>query len=130
MIEISSLTQLAQTPIATADTPRAITPVAPVEAGHKSAFQGEQEQARRDDKNSGQASGRHGNVFSLESNVIRGRETDLQFRIDKDTERLIVTMLDGDGEMIRQMPSDLILRLAERIEQIQDEGQLGLNERA
>lgn len=128
MIDVSSMTQLAQNQTAAPDIPRAVAPVAAVEASQKSAAQ--QNAGSRGGDAEQSANRRQERSFSLDSNTIRVPEdTSLSFRIDKNTDRLVVSMMDANGEVIRQMPSELILRLAERLEQIQSDGQLGLDER-
>lgn len=106
MIEVSSLTQLAQTQTVPVETPRAVQPVVATQASEKTG----------------------GEMPHLaEANTVVSRDTSLKFRIDQDSERLIVSLLDSDGQLIRQMPSELILRLAQRLEEIQEQGKFGLD---
>lgn len=51
-------------------------------------------------------------VSKLNRYVGRSR-TDLQFRIDEEAQRLVVSIVDADnGEVLRQMPSEDALRIA------------------
>jgi hypothetical protein len=118
MIDVSSITQLAQQQPIPVDIPRPILPVAPVEASMQSSAGGHEQ------------AGSRGAAQSLDANIIKGRDSSLQFRIDQDYDRLVVTLLDADGKTVRQIPSELILKIAQRLEQIIDEGNMGLNERA
>ncbi len=52
------------------------------------------------------------------NDFIRIMERDLEFRVDEETARTIVTVRDGEtGEIIRQIPSEEVLRLAENLEE-------------
>lgn len=106
MIEVSSLTQMAQTQTVPVDIPRTVQPVAATQASEKT---------------------RGETTHLADANTVVSRDTALKFRIDQDSERLIVSLLDGDGNLIRQMPSELILRLAQRIEEIQEQGKFGVD---
>ncbi len=117
-MDISSLTQAAQTQPVPVEAQKPVQPVTPVlptqrpETGEK-----------RDAAQSGVAG-------SMDANVIMGKDTSLQFRIDRDFNSLVVSLLDSNGEVVRQIPSDLIMKIAQRIEQIQDKGYMGLDELA
>ncbi len=106
MIEISSLTHLAQTQTVPVETPRAVQPVVATQPT---------------DKTRGES------THLANANVVASRNTSLKFRIDQDSDKLIVSLLDSDGALIRQIPSELILRLAERLEEIQEQGKFGLD---
>lgn len=107
MIDVSSLTHLAQSQtVAPVETARAVEPVTAVHNIEKT--RGESTQLDQ-------------------ANVVTNRDTSLKFRIDQDSERLVVSLLDSDGSLIRQMPSELILRLAQRIEEIQEQGKFGID---
>jgi flagellar protein FlaG len=46
----------------------------------------------------------------------------LDFSIDEDSQRRVIRVLDAEtGDMIRQIPSDEVLKLAERIKELQTE---------
>ena len=126
MIEVSSLTQMAQTQTVAAEQPRTVEPVQPLAASENAHGAGQQ--GRDDGKRDARATAQGQQGRSLDSNNIYFEDTSIQFRVDKDSERLVVSLLDADGEVIRQMPSELIMRLAQRIEEIQAQGQLGLHE--
>ncbi len=120
MIDVSPLTHLMnQVQPAPADTPRPVAPVQPV-----ASAQGAESGGARD-------SGKK----PLDTAVPGGsqamaRDASLQFRIDKDFDRLVVSLLDREGEVIRQVPAELVLKIAQRIEQIISDNKLGLDERA
>lgn len=123
MIEVSSLTQLAQQQPVPVDTPRAVPAVSAAPETKSSSSNTREDNSPKD----AQVAKQRGLIGSLDSNVIRDDKNDLLFRVDKEYDQLIVTLLDKEGEVIRQMPTDLILRLAQRIEAIQENGQLGLD---
>lgn len=46
----------------------------------------------------------------------------LDFSVDEDSQRRVIRVLDAEtGDMIRQIPSDEVLKLAERIKELQTE---------
>ena len=52
----------------------------------------------------------------------QGQARNLAFSVDEDTNRSIVTVRDSEsGDVIRQIPSEEVLRLAERIQTLQDD---------
>jgi uncharacterized FlaG/YvyC family protein len=55
---------------------------------------------------------------------------DLEFRLDEGTDRMVVSIFDNQGELVRQIPAEVVLRLAERIDQILAERSFGLNTEA
>lgn len=60
-------------------------------------------------------------VEDVES-FIQTQNRNLAFSIDDDTNRSIVTVRDSDsGDVIRQIPSEEVLQLAERIQNLQDD---------
>jgi flagellar protein FlaG len=49
---------------------------------------------------------------------VRSSGRDLQFRVDDDSGRVVVSVRDSDtGELIRQIPSEAALRIAKSLEQ-------------
>jgi flagellar protein FlaG len=61
--------------------------------------------------------------LSLESAVAElarraeARSTNLQFRIDDEAGRLVVSLVDAeDGKVLRQFPSEVVLRIAQGID--------------
>ena len=53
---------------------------------------------------------------------VQGQARNLAFSIDEDTNRSIVTVRDSaSGDVIRQIPSEEVLRLAERIQSLQED---------
>lgn len=59
---------------------------------------------------------------------VQNLRRDLQFRVDEDVDRVVVTVVDSEsGEVIRQIPSEEVLAVAKSLEQAQ-QGLL-LNER-
>lgn len=117
MIDVSPLTQMAQQQPVPMDTPRPLQPVQPVQAA-----QGAESEGPRD-------SGENGVGNAMLEQVIRSKDASMQFRIDREQGRIVVSILDADGEVIRQIPSDLILQLAQRIEEIQSKGFMSLDTR-
>ena len=60
-------------------------------------------------------------VADVES-FVQGQARNLAFSIDEDTNRSIVTVRDSSsGDVIRQIPSEEVLRLAERIQTLQED---------
>lgn len=49
---------------------------------------------------------------------VQNFQRDLQFRVDEDSQRIVVTVLDSkSGEVIRQIPSEEVLAVARSLEQ-------------
>lgn len=60
-------------------------------------------------------------VQEVES-FIQVQNRDLQFTIDEETKRSVVTVKDSQsGDVIRQIPSEEVLKLAERIQDLQQD---------
>jgi flagellar protein FlaG len=56
------------------------------------------------------------------SEFLQNRNTQLAFSIDEATDRPVVTVTDADsGDVIRQIPSEEVLKFAERINELQSE---------
>lgn len=52
--------------------------------------------------------------------TIKSFSTDLKFSVDKDTHRIIVTVMDSKtGEVIRQIPPDEVVSIAKALDTIQ-----------
>lgn len=107
MIDVSPLTQLAQSQSPhPAEATRVVEPV----------------QAAAAAKPAG------GEAASIDaSHTVNSPKTALSFRIDQESDQLIVSLIDEQGEVIRQIPSELILRLAERIDEILEQGRFGID---
>ncbi|MEC7691405.1 MAG: flagellar protein FlaG [Pseudomonadota bacterium] len=53
---------------------------------------------------------------------LNGRNRNLAFSIDEETRRSVVTVKDSSsGDVIRQIPSDEVLKLARQIQDLQDD---------
>ncbi|MEW9797591.1 flagellar protein FlaG [Alteromonas sp. CYL-A6] len=53
---------------------------------------------------------------------LQAQNRNLAFTIDEDTNRSVVTVKDGEsGDVIRQIPSEEVLKLAERIQELQQD---------
>lgn len=62
------------------------------------------------------------------NDYVQQLRRDLQFRVDEDVDRVVVTVVDSEsGEVIRQIPSEEMLAVARSLEQAQG---LLLNEKA
>ncbi len=118
MIDVSSLTHLAQQQPVAPDILRPVRAVSPVDAARGAESGGARDSSERR------------KFEGLSENMIRSSDSSLQFRIDQDSERLVVSLLDQHGEVIRQVPSEVVLRIAQRIEQIQSSGKMGFDVRA
>ena len=60
-------------------------------------------------------------ISDVES-FLQVQNRDLAFSIDEDTARSVVTVIDGQsGDVIRQIPSEEVLALAERIQELQQD---------
>ena len=56
------------------------------------------------------------------SDFLQAKNRDLTFSIDEETERSIVKVVDSQsGKLIRQIPSEEVLALAERIKSLHDD---------
>lgn len=63
-----------------------------------------------------------GDAISRVESFLQGQNRNLSFSIDENTKRSVVTVLDSDsGDVIRQIPSEEILMLAERIQNLQQD---------
>jgi len=63
-----------------------------------------------------------GDAISRVESFLEGQNRNLTFSIDENTERSVVTVLDSDsGDVIRQIPSEELLVLAERIQELQQD---------
>ncbi|MBM88321.1 flagellar protein FlaG [Alteromonas sp.] len=66
--------------------------------------------------------GQLGEAATLVESFLQGENRNLAFSIDENTERSVVTVLDSDsGDVIRQIPSEEILVLAKRIQELQQD---------
>ena len=66
--------------------------------------------------------GQLGEAATLVESFLQGQNRNLAFSIDENTERSVVTVLDSDsGDVIRQIPSEEILVLAKRIQELQQD---------
>lgn len=54
------------------------------------------------------------------TSVPEQRSGELEFRVDENTDRLIVAVYDDKGEVIRQIPSEVVLKMAEQITEVLD----------
>jgi len=62
------------------------------------------------------------------NDYVQNLRRDLQFRVDESSERVVVTVVDPEsGRVIRQIPSEEMLAVAQRLEQMQG---LLVNEKA
>lgn len=74
-------------------------------------------------------SGQVKQAVSRLNDFVQNLRRDLQFRVDQDSDRVVVTVLDSEsGEVIRQIPSEEVLAVAKSLEQAQHG--LLLNEKA
>ena len=71
---------------------------------------------------------REGSAVELEqalgniSEFLQNRNTQLAFSVDEATDRPVVTVKDAEsGDVIRQIPSEEVLKFAERINELQSE---------
>ena len=110
MIDVSPLTHLAQHQPVPVDSPQPLRAISPVESA-KGAESGK----ARD-------SGEHTRREAFEGNVIYGADASVKFRIDRDAKELVVSILDSEDNVIRQVPSEVVLRITERIEALQARG--------
>ena len=66
--------------------------------------------------------GQIGEAATVVESFLQGQNRNLAFSIDENTERSVVTVLDSDsGDVIRQIPSEEILVLAKRIQELQQD---------
>ena len=63
-----------------------------------------------------------GDAISRVESLLQGQNRNLTFSIDEETKQSVVTVLDSDsGDVIRQIPSEELLILAERIQELQED---------
>ncbi|MGB1557545.1 MAG: flagellar protein FlaG [Oceanococcaceae bacterium] len=55
---------------------------------------------------------------------------ELEIRVDEDTDRLVVSIFDAQGALLRQIPAEVVLQLARRLEQVMSTRSLGLRAEA
>ena len=48
------------------------------------------------------------------------RAGELEFRVDENTDRLVVSIYDDRGEVMRQIPAEVVLKMAEQITAVID----------
>ena len=78
--------------------------------------------ATSDKENSVEDQRQLGDAISRVESLLQGQNRNLTFSIDENTERSVVTVLDSDsGDVIRQIPSEELLVLAERIQELQED---------
>lgn len=104
-------------------------PVADVSVGTevKKSVQGPQDDA--DTKRNTVSSSGLTQAMDEVKTFLEMRDRGLAFAIDDDSRRTVVTVTDkASGETIRQIPSEEVLRLADRIRELQQDvgGQLGV----
>jgi flagellar protein FlaG len=79
-------------------------------------------QTTSDTNNKAEDDGELGDAISRVESFLQGQNRNLSFSIDENTKRSVVTVLDSDsGDVIRQIPSEEILMLAERIQNLQQD---------
>ncbi|APE07641.1 hypothetical protein BM528_09915 [Alteromonas sp. RW2A1] len=79
-------------------------------------------QTTSDTNNNVEDDGELGDAISRVESFLQGQNRNLSFSIDENTKRSVVTVLDSDsGDVIRQIPSEEILMLAERIQNLQQD---------
>ncbi len=45
---------------------------------------------------------------------------ELEFKVDENTDRLVVSIYDSSGEVVRQIPAEVVLKMAEQITAVLD----------
>ncbi len=45
---------------------------------------------------------------------------ELEFKVDENTDRLVVSIYDDRGEVVRQIPAEVVLKMAEQITEVLD----------
>lgn len=85
-------------------------------------------EAQENENNADTSSSENENTQALQQAVenvesfVQAQARNLAFSVDDDTNRSIVTVRDTDsGDVIRQIPSEEVLALAERIQSLQDD---------
>lgn len=79
-------------------------------------------QATSDIESKVEDDGQLGDAISRVESFLQGQNRNLTFSIDENTKRSVVTVLDSDsGDVIRQIPSEEVLLLAERIQNLQED---------
>jgi flagellar protein FlaG len=59
-------------------------------------------------------------AVDLINRAVQPSNSDLEFNIDADTQKVVVRMVDtATGQLIRQIPSETVLAIAESIDQYQ-----------
>jgi flagellar protein FlaG len=85
-------------------------------------------ETQESETNADTSTNENGNTQALQQavedveNFVQAQARNLAFSVDDDTNRSIVTVRDTDsGDVIRQIPSEEVLALAERIQSLQDD---------
>ena len=59
-------------------------------------------------------------VAEISQHLEAQTRTDLQFRMDRDAGRVVVSVVDArDGTVLRQLPSEVVLRIARHLDEYQ-----------
>lgn len=61
---------------------------------------------------------------------IMSIDTDTIYRIDTVNDQLVVSVLDRQGALLRQIPATVVLQMARRLEQVLSDRSLGLHAQA
>jgi flagellar protein FlaG len=78
--------------------------------------------SQKDTQQASQASTVSDKTLALElkkvNDYVQSVQRDLQFSVDKESDRTIIKVVDSDsGDIIRQIPEDIFLELARRLKQ-------------
>nr|MBV6631249.1 flagellar protein FlaG [Oceanococcus sp. HetDA_MAG_MS8] len=116
-MEINNVSNVVQNASANAEAVQRMRPVPPV-----------QPPARVDNDGLSGSNTRSGSAQAMPQTAMSSG--DLEFRLDEGTDRMVVSIFDNQGELVRQIPAEVVLRLAERIDQILTERSFGLDREA
>lgn len=65
-----------------------------------------------------QDAGRMERNLGYKPTLPNSRAGELEFRVDEDTERLVVSIYDDNGEVMRQIPAESVLKMAQQITEV------------
>lgn len=67
-----------------------------------------------------QDAGRMNSENSFGTGVPQTRTGELEFRVDENTDRLVVSIYDDKGDVVRQIPAEVVLKMAQQITEVLD----------
>lgn len=67
-----------------------------------------------------QDAGRMDRDTSFGARLPQSRTGELEFRVDENTDRLVVSIYNDQGDVVRQIPAEVVLKMAQQITEVLD----------